>query len=93
MRKFFPIIALAIALCSCQDTSAPLQTKVYSLDDSTAHASMKFSAELPCGTDKVSQVVREELLNLIDDQLISFLMKANGSSMPTTATEATQKLM
>ena len=56
-------------LFGCQDTTGPVQTKTYSYEDSTAHARMKFAAELPTGTDAVSKAIREKLMDLIDDQL------------------------
>ena len=59
----------ALMLFGCQDTTGPIQTKTYSYEESSAHASMKFAAELPTGTDKVSQTIRERLMDLIDEQL------------------------
>lgn len=61
--------AAVLALNACQDTKAPVQTKVYAFEDSTAHASMKFSAELPCGTDRVSKTILEDLKVIMDEQL------------------------
>ena len=60
---------VALMLFGCQDTTGPVQTKTYSYEDSTAHARMKFAAELPTGTDAVSKAIREKLMDLIDDQL------------------------
>ena len=67
-----PIFAAAIAamLCySCQGPDGPVETKVYTFEDSTAHATMQLSAELPCGTDRVSKAIREDLMDVIDGQL------------------------
>ena len=67
-----PIFAAAIAAilcCSCEEPAGPLQTTVYTFEDSSAHATMKLSAELPSGTDKVSKAIREDLMDVIDGQL------------------------
>ena len=71
MKKLTIVLCVvaAVMLFGCQDTTAPIQTKVYSFEDSTAHARMKFAAELPTGTEAVSKAIREKLLDLIDDQL------------------------
>ena len=66
---FFPA-ALAAALCwSCVDTTAPLETRVYSYEESTDHASIKFSAELPEGNDHAARAIRENLFGVMDNQL------------------------
>ena len=67
--KLLSFVVAVAALCACQDTAGPIQTKVYSFEDSTAHATFRMAAELPTGTDKVSTAIREMLLDLIDDQL------------------------
>ena len=70
--KHFPVISMAVAVLfvgACHNTTAPILTKVYSFEDSTAHARMQFSAELPNGADKVSRAIREDLLDVIDNQL------------------------
>ena len=72
MKRFTISLCLVAALLlsgSCHRVGGPVRTKVYSFEDSTAHAQMTFSAELPTGTDKVSRTIRESLLDLIDRQL------------------------
>ena len=59
----------ALLMTACQDTSGPVQTRVYSYEDSTAHACLKFTAELPEGNDNVSKAIRESLMDVIDGQL------------------------
>lgn len=71
-QLFTPILSAAIAamFCySCQGPAGSVETKVYSFEGSTAHASMQLSAELPCGTDRVSNAIREDLMDVIDEQL------------------------
>ncbi len=84
MKKLLTILfpaALAAALCcSCVDTKGPLQTKVYSYEESTDHASMKFSAELPEGNDRVSRTIRENLTGLTDE-LLSHIGSYEGERM------------
>lgn len=73
MKKSSAILlpaALAAFFCfSCVHSTGPLQTRVYSYEESTDHASMKFSAELPEGNDRASRAIRENLTGLTDDLL------------------------
>ena len=76
MKKLFltlicvaAVVSLALLASACQDTTGPVLTKVYSFEDSTAHAMMKLSAELPCGTDRVSAAIRKDLMDIMDEQL------------------------
>ena len=71
MKKLTIVLCVvaAVVLSACQNSAAPIQTKTYSFEDSTAHATFKMAAELPTGTDRVSTAIREKLMDLIDDQL------------------------
>ena len=73
MKKLLSILcpaALAAAVCwSCVNTTAPLQTRVYSYEESTDHASIKFSAELPDGNNHSARAIRENLFGVMDNQL------------------------
>ena len=64
----FPAVLAAALCCSCVKTG-PLQTRVYSYEESTDHASIKFSAELPQGNDNASRAIRENLFGVMDNQL------------------------
>jgi hypothetical protein len=67
-----PILATTIAAmlcCSCEEPAGPIETTVYTYEGSTAHASMQLSAELPSGTDRVAKAIREDLMDVIDEQL------------------------
>ena len=73
MKKLLAILfpaALAAALCwSCENTTAPLETRDFNYEESTDHASIKFSAELPEGNDHISRTIRENLFGVMDNQL------------------------
>lgn len=77
-RSGFKKVAVLVLLCSilpscvflsCQRIGGELSTKVYTFEDSSAHARMEFWAELPCKNDSASRAIRDGLLELLDGQL------------------------
>ncbi len=68
-KALLPLMAAAAALFSCKPSDEPVKTEVFAFEDTTAHASVKVSAELPADKDGISVQIAEILCHELDDRL------------------------
>ena len=69
IKALLPLMAASAVVFSCKPSGEALKTKVFAFEDTTAHASVKVSAELPADKDGISIQIAEILCHELDDRL------------------------
>ena len=69
--------ACMTAVAACNNQSKSLKTEIFSASDTTAHSSFTMKAELPAGKDAASEIIRRELIGVMDTQL-AFICSYEG---------------